>query len=310
VSIIEDAAFMNCTALKSVTLSNVTSIGNNAFSRTGLTTLTIPDSVTTIEQLAFYGCPDLTTVTIGNSVTTIGNNAFANCTSLTTVTLGNSVTTIGNGAFFNTGLTSVTIPANVTTIGGGAFGSCTSLTSITVATANQNFSSVGGVLYNKTQTTLIQYPIGLSASSFAIPSTVTSIGGGAFGGNTGLTSISIPNSVTEIGGSAFRNCTALTSVTIGTGVTTIGDAAFNDSTSLTSFTIHAIAPPDLVVQSFSAFGSTHADLKIFVPVDNAGDYRIANRWNSTSGIGIRHRIHRIGCDLPNPVSLTAVCPCP
>ena len=90
--------------------------------------LTIPDSVTSIGDWAFYGCTSLTRVTIGNSVTSIGDCAFGYCESLTSVTIGNSVTSIGNYAFYNcTGLTNITIPNSVTSIGYDAFYNCNNL---------------------------------------------------------------------------------------------------------------------------------------------------------------------------------------
>ncbi len=96
-----------------------------------MTTVTIPDSVTSIGNQAFLGCTGLTSVTIGNSVTSIGYYAFQGCTGLTTVTIPNSVTSIGNYAFYGcTGLTSVTIGNSVTSIGNYAFLVCRGLTEI------------------------------------------------------------------------------------------------------------------------------------------------------------------------------------
>ena len=95
--------------------------------------VTIPASVTTIGQGAFYGCNGLTSVTISAGVTTIGQGAFWGCTGLTSVTIPAGVTTIGQDAFLGcTGLTSVTIPASVATISQAAFYDCTSLTSVTI----------------------------------------------------------------------------------------------------------------------------------------------------------------------------------
>ena len=97
----------------------------------GLTSVTIGNSVTSIGASAFKNCSGLTSVTIPNSVTSIGRDAFEYCSGLTSVTIGNSVTSIGDFAFLDcSGLTSVTIPNSVTSIGGYAFSFCSGLTSI------------------------------------------------------------------------------------------------------------------------------------------------------------------------------------
>ncbi|MBR1656540.1 MAG: leucine-rich repeat domain-containing protein, partial [Prevotella sp.] len=113
-------AFYGCTGLNSVTIGNsVTSIGICAFwNCSGLTSLTIGNSVTSIGHHAFYACSGLTSITIPNSVTSIGSSAFSGCTGLTSVTIPNSVTSIGQYAFSGcSSLTSVTIPNSVTSIG-------------------------------------------------------------------------------------------------------------------------------------------------------------------------------------------------
>ena len=146
---------------------------------TTVTSVTIPDNVTSIGDDAFYNCSSLTSVTIGNSVTSIGVAAFRSCSSLTSVNIPDSVTSIAEYAFFGcTSLASATIGNSVTSIKRDAFRSCTSLASVTIGNS------------------------------------VTSIGMTAFAYCTSLTSISIPDSVTSIGDYAFYYCTNLTSVTL------------------------------------------------------------------------------------------------
>ena len=208
---------------------SVTSIGNYAFSGcSGLTSVEIGNSVTNIGNGAFQDCSGLMTVTVPDSVISIGKDGFYQCSGLTSVMLGNSVTNIGEQAFYACyGLRSVTIPSSVTSIGKDAFG-YSGLTNIAVNAGNPSYASSGGVLFNKTMTTLIQCPAGL-AGSFSIPTSVTNIGEDAFYFCSHLTNVTFGNSVTSIGDWAFFVCSGLTSMTFPDSLTTIGNYAFYQS---------------------------------------------------------------------------------
>ena len=224
-------AFQGCSGLTSITIPNsVTNIDDYAFYGCGsLKSVTIPDSVTSIGMGGFYGCSGLKSVTIPDSVTSIGNGAFYGCSELTNVTIPDSVTSIDAGVFQGcSGLTSITIPNSVTSIGSYAFYGCTGLTSITIP---NNVTSIGGSAFKDCS----------GLTSITIPDSVTSIDDYAFYGCSGLKSVTIPDSVTSIGDWAFDGCSGLLSVTIGNSVTSIGSNVFYDCTGLTTVNWNATA---------------------------------------------------------------------
>ncbi|OUV57839.1 MAG: hypothetical protein CBC73_00075 [Flavobacteriales bacterium TMED113] len=281
----------------------VTSIGGDAFVDSRLTSITIPNSVTSIGDFAFYDCASLTSITIPNSVTSIGVGALESCTSLTTIEVGaeNVNYTDVNGVLFNKEKTDLlnypagkggnyAIPDSVTSIEEGAFGGCTSMTSITIP---DGVTSIGGAaFYECTSLTSITIPDGVtsigndtfwsctSLTSITIPDGVTSIGNGAFDGCRSLTSITIPDNVTSIGLFSFHDCTSLTNITIPESVTSIGERAFANCTSLTS-----IAIPDSVTSiGERAFGGCTSMTSITIPdgVTSIAEYAFSGCISLTS----------------------------
>ena len=254
----------------------VTSIGWRAFWYcSSLTSITIPNSVTSIDDWAFNGCEKLTQInvdtantvyssengvlfnkektelirypegkadtsySIPSSVTNIGDRAFEDCSSLTSVTIPNSVTSIGNDAFSGcSGLTSITIPDSVTSIGDWAFSNCSSLTSITIP---DSVTSIDDHAFFNCDSLASVY-ISDIASWCGIAfddSDSNPLGSGASLYLNGklVTALVIPDSVTSIGKYAFCGCSSLASITIPDSVTSIGISAFYGCSSLTSVTI-------------------------------------------------------------------------
>jgi hypothetical protein len=249
------------TSLTAIILpSSATSIGGSSFHGcTGLTSINIPSSVTTIGSSAFSNCSGLTSINIPSSVTTIGSSVFSNCNGLTSINIPSSVTTIESTAFSNcNGVTSINIPSSVTSIKSYAFMNCSG--SFMVDPNNPNYSSLDGVLFNKTQSTIVQCPTSKSGA-YIIPTSVTSIGSSSFGYCNGLTSISIPSSVISIGSEAFSDCSGLTNVSIPSSVISIGSNAFYRCNGLTSINI----PLSVTTIASSAFENCSSLTSINIP---------------------------------------------
>ena len=180
-------AFRGCTALAEVHFeqgSRVTSLGEGAFyGCAGLTSFTIPASMTRIDNAVFYNCTKLAEILFAENgkTLTFGENVFYNCSSIK----------------------SITLPANVSEIL-GIFNGCTSLEEVNVSADSQYFTSIDGVLFNKNQTEILFFPRG-KTGEYILPATVTSIASGVFSGNDGLSKLVLPNTLTSIGAEAFKN---------------------------------------------------------------------------------------------------------
>ncbi|MBO4641669.1 MAG: leucine-rich repeat protein [Bacteroidaceae bacterium] len=212
----------------------------------------------------FYNCTNLKSVTIPNSVTSIENFAFQGCSSLTSITIPSSVTSIGDHVFEGcSSLTSVSMPDNVITFTGYyAFGEDNNIESVYIAdlaawlgtafTYGNNPLRSGAKLYlNNEEVKDLVIPEGTtsiltaafegceSITSVVLPNSLTDIEGFAFYGCSSLTSITIPSSVTSIGDNAFFGCVNLESVSIPNSVTSISSSAFRKCWLLTSFTFNS-----------------------------------------------------------------------
>ena len=247
-------AFNNCTSLTSITLpDSLTAINNRAFfGCTGLTgSLTIPAGVTTIGVMAFYDCTGFDgTLTIPASVTTIGMMAFNNCTNLTGITSGiTDFTNIDPTAFDTIKNKPVTCDPALAQIHqtygftniAGAMGSTFTIGALTYTVLTAPVDSTPGTVSVKaTDISAISGSLTLTGSVENDGKTysVTTIEANAFYGCTGLTgSLTIPSGVTTIGANAFRGCTGFDgTLTIPASVTTIGMMAFNNCTNLTGIT--------------------------------------------------------------------------
>jgi len=239
VTAVADFAFQSISGPTNLVIADsVQTIGLAAFYYSGLVSLTIGSGVTNIGLLAFaFNQFQTITVDAANPAYSSLDNALFNKNQTTLIqypsgltgdyTVPASVTSISVDAFAEGSLTSLTIGSGVTNIGEGAF-FVNELNSISVSAANPAYSSLNGVLFNKSQTMLIAYPFGISGP-YNIPATVTTIADYAFFYDYNITAVTIPNGVTSIGYDAFEECGHLTEITIPNSVTNINEYAFYDT---------------------------------------------------------------------------------
>ena len=215
----------------------VVSIAKRAFLSQLLASVSIPSSVTTIDERAFYGCTNLTSIVLPNNLTTIGRRAFSNCSALRNIVISGSITSITQEIFSgcnaiesivvdpsNTvydsrddcnaiietasnklilGCNHTVVPVGVTDISSSAFSDFKNTATVSVADGNQVYDSRGnchGIIRTADNTLVLGF------TNTIIPNSVTAIGNSAFSGCSSLTSINIPDGVNSIGNSAFDGC--------------------------------------------------------------------------------------------------------
>ena len=262
---------------------SVTKIGEYAFQGSAVTSVSMPECITSIDYNAFSGCQNLESVTLPESLTTLGSYAFKACKLLKTIKIPSGVTAIPDQCFDGCSLLeSVTIPEGVTTIGDYAFGGC----NLNALTLPESLEKIGGYAFTGNK----------SLKSVNIPAKVKTIETEAFN-SCGLTELVIPEGVQTIGYNTFgRN--SLQNLTLPSTVTSIGGSAFDNNNNLQSIICNAVTPPTLDGEAFS-IGITPS---IKVPMASIAAYRKAYGWKDFSNYyggevvadGITYRIDENG----------------
>jgi hypothetical protein len=188
--------------------------------------VTIPSTVTDIGPFTFNYAFALSSVVLPAGLTNIGAYAFNEC-GIGSANLPPNLLSIGDNAFnYCDYLGSISIPASVISIGNWPFYQCFRLPAINVDPANPAFSSMDGVLFNKDQSALIEYPA-IRRGPFTIPDTVTTVFTNAFNFAIHISSLTVPGSVTNLGDNAFANCGSLTNaIFLGDAPSHVGVALF------------------------------------------------------------------------------------
>ena len=231
----DTGVFSGCTALTDVIFpEGMTKIGRCWFFDSPITSITIPASVTEIEEAAFRYCLSLSEVVLedGSSLEKIGKTAFIKDGALTSFNFPETLKILGNNAFESTGLTEVILPDSLETMYAGVFNSCSSLTSVTIpAGMTYEWGNNNGAFEGSNSLKTVIFKPG-----------VDSIDAGLFGWNEGIESIEIPEGVTSIGARAFRRAYNLKSVTFPASLSSIASEAFSDCTGLETMTFQGSRP--------------------------------------------------------------------
>ena len=215
--------------IENVTIEyGVTSIGTYCFfDNPGVNNIKLPETIKVIAPYAFRGCNNLETINIPEGTQTIGTGAFSACDNLNEVNISSTV--------FAIGIDNVTMEWNEgmleglkITSTGEVFKKCISLKNINVNSNNKYYSSYDGVLYNKSKSTLVNYPAGKENEEFEIPDTVTELYADAFDSCVNLQSVEIPGTVEEIKNQCFRGSN-LSNIILNEGLKTIGEYAFYEN---------------------------------------------------------------------------------
>lgn len=225
---IAETVFTNKSSITNVSIAeSVSMIGKQAFwACTNLEKVTLPQSLVSVSESLFAGCSSLTSITIPESVTNIGSGAFNACTKLDALLIPDGVLRIGDHALDGCrGLTNLVIGRKVQAIGFAAFYYCDKLPSFTVDPLNDSFSSVGGVLLNKSMTEVIRCPEA-KRGTWNMPNTVTNIQRSAFVNCAGLNAVVFGTNVMRIEDEAFFGCSSITEVRLPDSMQRVGSMAF------------------------------------------------------------------------------------
>ena len=220
---IRSQAFYNCQSLATVQNLNqqtLTELRSSCFYNTALTSVTLPNSITTMDNGVFQSCTKLVSANMPTGVTSVPSSTFRYCSSLTTVTMHDGITSINSNAFQNcTQLASIELNNNITRIYSNAFDGCTNMVLTQLPTALTDL-----YYYAFRNTKAI-------TGNLTLPETLTYLGYNAFEGS-GITGITITKVINNFGTSVFYNCKSLTSVSLPKEMTTIPSSTFQGTTAL------------------------------------------------------------------------------
>ena len=307
---IKSNAFYGQNRLSSIIIPNsISTIGEYAFYEClALKSITFPDNLEMIGQYAFYYCNQLKTVKLPNSVKSIGCFAFGQCERLEEITIPNSLQTIEHGTFYNCyALTSVELPNSMTTIGARSFSGCKNLVSVSMP---QRLESIGESAFEETKIEAVILPstveiiengafsICKDLKSIILPITMKAIGSRAFSGCKSLETIEIPENVITLESYVLGGCTNLQKVKIPSSITSIDKTAFINTDNISQIISFIQEPFDIDEECFS--DKVYNSAVLTIPFGKKDVYKQAQGW--------KNFIHVVNNDIPSSIMKNDIYP--
>jgi len=267
----------------------VTTVSYNAFQgMLNLHTVSLPSTVRSIGEYAFYGCSGLQNISLVY-VENIDQYAFYDCRSLSSLTIPSGILTISYGAFSGcSGLQSIQFHGGVTQIGSYAFSGCSSLTTVTIP---DSVTFIGDSAFTDCY----------SLSSVSLSNSLTSLGDNAFSSCPNLTSIRIPDSLAELKDYTFSGCSSLQEVVLGAGLSYIDTTAFNTCSSLRAFTLNS-GNSSFSVDRGVLYNGSRTEL-VLMPKGFSGSYTVLSGTTKIGEYSCDEVLGLTSITLPNSVTV-------
>lgn len=266
VTSIPSSAFSNKWGLEKIVLpKKLETIGNSAFSGTGIKEIELSESLTTLDSHAFQNCTSLVSIKIPDKITKISYGTFESCSNLQFVSFPSTLTLIEERAFYETDLSEIDIPGSVENIKENAF--C----------RNENLKKV---TFNEGLVKIESYSfLGCkSIESIVFPSTLRTIGYSGFADCTNLKQISLNEGLVCIESEAFSRCSGLTDIVLPSTLEYCKGGAFNGCRNVKSIEARSVLPPT-TEGSCPMYNVDLTGVTLYVPSWSVGEYQLADGWN-------------------------------
>lgn len=266
VTSIPSSAFSNKWGLEKIVLpKKLETIGNSAFSGTGIKEIELSESLTTLDSHAFQNCTSLVSIKIPDKITKISYGTFSNCSNLQSVSFPSTLTLIEERAFYETDLSEIDIPGSVENINENAFCRNENLKKVTF---NEGLVKIGSNSFFGCK----------SIESIVFPSTLRTIGYSGFSDCTNLKQISLNEGLVCIESEAFSRCSGLTDIVLPSTLEYCKGGAFNGCRNVKSIEARSVLPPT-TEGSCPMYNVDLIGVTLYVPSWSVGEYQLADGWN-------------------------------